>query len=293
MRKVLSVISAVALFLIVGWLIYSGTAILTDFWTELAVGLTLLVFGILYWGFKPEIIRLVKGKKEEPDVLIKENSLHFNKYPYLLVSSSRRVQPMTNMVYAEITIENRGNAKAKECEVEILLRGKENYRSKVLSADSTKTPNPMTVSVDAVGGTIGFHPLCLELSTLEVVLPNHSLGKAGVFTGTLVKHGEYEVLGKVLHDGRQSKIVSLGKVEIPNGLLEKAKIPNDIQVIIDQGGFAVYVERYQGKARAKFCGHHNDSDIKRIVQEYFGKIPQIDNVIEDNGRIRTWQNISL
>ena len=37
--------------------------LLPSFWTELAAGLTLLAIGVLYWGFKPEINNLVRGRK--------------------------------------------------------------------------------------------------------------------------------------------------------------------------------------------------------------------------------------
>jgi hypothetical protein len=247
------------------------------------VGLALLssVGYIIYLIYR----RLKTGVK------IKRDSLRFNKYPYLLVDSQQRFQQMPNMVYAEITVENPEDTKVEECEVEIILR-KENveiYKSKVLSADSTKEPNPMVVSVDANGGTTGFHPLCLKLETLEAFLPNHSLGVAGVFSGTLVSHGEYELLGKVIFDQKQSKIISLGNVKIPNDFLEKAGIPNDVQVMIDQGGFAIYLEHSRERVRAKFYGRNNDDDTKRVILNHLERIPNINEIIEDNGRLRRWE----
>lgn len=82
---------------------------------------------------------------------------------------------MTNMSYSEITIENSDENKVNECEAEITLEkeGSETYKSKVLSASSVKEPNPMSVTIDGKGA-IGFHPICLQLDTLEAFLPNHS-----------------------------------------------------------------------------------------------------------------------
>jgi len=221
-------------------------------------------------------------RKLKIDVLIQKESLRFNKYPYL-VSLNQQVQNMPNMSYSEITVENRGKNKVNECEVEITLRkeGNDVYKSKVLSSDSTKEPNPMTISIDA-HGRVGFHPICLRLDSFEVFLPNHSLGAGGSFTGTLVKHGEYEILGRTIFDGKSGKPTYLGKIKIPNDFLDKAKIPNDIQVIIDQGGFIVYAEFFEGKVRAKFYGHNNEEDIRRTLQ-YLEQIPKLDDVIEDNG----------
>jgi len=80
----------------------------------------------------------------------------------------------------------------------------------------------VTVSVDP-HGTIGFHPLC---SAVRAVLPNHSLGRPGEFTGTLVKHGDYEIFGKAFFSGRQNKTAFVGRVKILEDLLQKAAIPN-------------------------------------------------------------------
>ena len=288
-REILSIVFAVALIIVLYYSLFSQIIAMPDISSVLATVLVAGVLGSLGWGFIPGIEDALRRK---PDVIIQKDSLRFHKYPYLMVSK-QRFQRMPNMVYAEITVENCGKIKAKECEVEITLKNDgPPYRSKVLSHDSTKTPNPMTVPVDADHGTIGFCPLCLNLATFDAVLPNHSLGVAGVFTGTPVKHGDYEIFGKVMYDEKLSKMISLGKVMIPNDLLDKAKIPNDIQVLIDQGGFAVYLELCQKKVRAKFLGHNNEEDIKKVFQKYLGKMRQIDNTIEDNGKLRRWKTIS-
>ena len=223
-------------------------------------------------------------KTEKPKIIIQKDSLRYNKYPYLLVFSNRRVAKMPNTVYAEITVENIEKIKANDCEVEITLENSITYRSKVLSSNSTKTPNPITTSVDA-NRTKGFHPLCLRLHTLEAFLPNHSEG-VGAMTGTSVRHGSYEMSGIVIYDGMQSKATSLSEVKIPNDFLEKSIIPSDIQVRIDEGGFAVYLELFQGKIRTKFYGNNNDEDVKKIISNYL--IHQIDDVFEDNGKLRRW-----
>lgn len=245
----------------------------------------LIVLTILGISLSVYIIVINLIKKNE--VIIQKDSLRFNKYPYLL-KSKQGFQPMPNMIYAEITIENRGKSKVK-CEVEISLKNNTSYKRKVLSADSTISPNPMSISVDANGGLMGFHPLCVNLDTLDTFLPNHSLGRGGAFSGTQVRHGEYEIFGKVIYEQKQSKIVSLGKIKIPDDFLKNAKIPNDIQVITEQGGFAVYLESHQGKIRAKFYGQNNDADVKSVILKYLEQIPQIDEIIDDNGKLRQWE----
>jgi len=287
MRKTLAIISSVILFIIVFFLLYKGDILLTSYLTELAVGLTLFGIAILYWGFKPEIEEIVRGKS---DVILQKDSLCFFKFPYL-VFLQQKPQKMTNMVYAVITAENVGKLKAKECEVEILLKNDKPYSSKVLSSlsvDSQGRHNPKTVSIDGNHGTIGFHPLALNLDTLQAFLPNHSFGVAGNFTGTLVDPDWYEIFGKTIYDEKQSEITPLGKVKIPEDILDKAEIPNDVQRIMDQGGFAVYLEFCQGKIRSKFYGHNDDEDVKKIILEHLTKIPQIDNILEDNEQLRHW-----
>jgi hypothetical protein len=63
MRREIAIIVAAMLFIFVGYLAYSGRIIFLDYWTALAVTLTVSAFGILYWGFKPRIDRSFKDKK--------------------------------------------------------------------------------------------------------------------------------------------------------------------------------------------------------------------------------------
>lgn len=63
MRKLLSVMCALSIFIFIGVLIYTGDILLPDFWTELAVGLMFIAIGILYWSFKSEINRFIKGEE--------------------------------------------------------------------------------------------------------------------------------------------------------------------------------------------------------------------------------------
>ncbi|MCW4050745.1 MAG: hypothetical protein NWE89_13525 [Candidatus Bathyarchaeota archaeon] len=288
MRKVLSIIVSIILSVIVLVLLKSGGVILIDYITEVMAGLTILIFPILYWGFKSEIDGYLRGKSE---VIIQKNSLRFYKYPYLVISKQRQ-QRMSNMAYATITVENFGKIKSNECEIEIQLKNDESYCSKVLSslsADSQGRPNPKMVSIDGNNGTMDFHPLALRLDTLQAFLPNHSLGVAGSFTGTLVNHEGYEIFGKAIYDGKQSEITPLGRIKIPDDFLKKAVIPHDIQVLLNQGGFAVYLEHYQDKTRAKFNGHCRDEEIIRIILNNLIKIPRFDKIFEDNGRLRHWE----
>jgi hypothetical protein len=63
MRTIVSILVACALFVLVGYLAYSGIIILSDFWTGVAVVLVATALGVLYWGFRPQIGRLFKEKR--------------------------------------------------------------------------------------------------------------------------------------------------------------------------------------------------------------------------------------
>ena len=60
MREKISVLFAFLLFLVVLFLISSGRVILPDYWTGLAVGLSIALLGVLYYGFKPRINQFLK-----------------------------------------------------------------------------------------------------------------------------------------------------------------------------------------------------------------------------------------
>jgi len=62
MRTIISVLVASIFFIFVAYLAYSGGIILPDYWTQLAVVVTAIALGILYWGFRPRINRLVKER---------------------------------------------------------------------------------------------------------------------------------------------------------------------------------------------------------------------------------------
>lgn len=221
-------------------------------------------------------------------VRIEEESLRFYKYP-LILGTNQRMNNMTNISYSEITIHNCQKKQVNRCSLEIILKkdGKQVYNSKVLTGDATnpKEPNPLTVTLDGKGN-IGFHPVAVCLDSFQAFLPNHSLGVAGKFTGPLIAHDEYEMFGKVIFDDKLGKSTSLGKINIPNDFLDKAEIPNDIQIIIDQGGFAVYVELFQNNPRAKFFGNINNKEINNVLQRLRRPYPNLDRTIEVNGTAR-------
>ena len=64
MRAIVSIVVAFALFIFVAILAYSGNVVLPDYWTGLAVALTAAALAILYWGFRPQINRLLNEKKD-------------------------------------------------------------------------------------------------------------------------------------------------------------------------------------------------------------------------------------
>jgi hypothetical protein len=68
MREGISIAVASAFFILVAYLVFSGSVILSDFWTGLAVGLTLIALGVLYWGFKPQINRSFMEKRKFQNV---------------------------------------------------------------------------------------------------------------------------------------------------------------------------------------------------------------------------------
>ena len=133
------------------------------------------------------------------------------------------------------------------------------------------------------------HPGCLCLDSFQTFLPNHSLGKGGAFTGMLIAHGDYDLFGRILHNGKCGKWIALGKVKTPTDFVDKAKIPNDVQVIIEQGGFAVYAELYKGKIRTRFFGNPSNNDIRRCFREIRRSLKDpmvIDEMIDVNGTTR-------
>jgi hypothetical protein len=76
MRKPLSVIFALVPLIFVALLAYWSLVILVEYWTQLAVGLTLLSVGILYWGWKPEIDRWFAEKRSSGPDRQPEITLH-------------------------------------------------------------------------------------------------------------------------------------------------------------------------------------------------------------------------
>jgi len=66
MRTAISITVAIILFTFVGYLVYSESIALSEYWTSLAVTLTAIALGILYWGFKPKIDRFFEKKRETP-----------------------------------------------------------------------------------------------------------------------------------------------------------------------------------------------------------------------------------
>ena len=64
MRTIVSIIVASVLFLLVIYLAFSGNIVWLDFWTGLSIALIPVALAILYWGLKPQIQGLFKGKSK-------------------------------------------------------------------------------------------------------------------------------------------------------------------------------------------------------------------------------------
>lgn len=60
MRKITSIVCASLLILSIGFLFQVGGIDIQQFTTQLAVGLCLLIPVVLFWGFKPDIIRRIR-----------------------------------------------------------------------------------------------------------------------------------------------------------------------------------------------------------------------------------------
>jgi len=67
MRAIVSILVACALFVLVGYLAYSGTIVLSDFWTGVAVALVVTALGVLYWGFRPKIGGFFREKRNSQE----------------------------------------------------------------------------------------------------------------------------------------------------------------------------------------------------------------------------------
>jgi hypothetical protein len=76
MRKPLSVIFALLPLIFVALLAHWSLVILVEYWTQLAVGLTLLSVGIIYWGWKPEVDRWFADKRSPKLDRQPESTLH-------------------------------------------------------------------------------------------------------------------------------------------------------------------------------------------------------------------------
>ncbi len=53
-----------------------------EYWTQLAVGLTLAAIGVLYWGWKPEIERWFK-ERQNTSLAIEEPQIHLNQHDFV------------------------------------------------------------------------------------------------------------------------------------------------------------------------------------------------------------------
>ena len=85
----LAILLALIMFGLVALLFLEGSVIAPTYWTDLAVGVTLLAITTLSWGLKPYFVRWVKGEKEDafseseksPEPAhIQENTTWFSKF---------------------------------------------------------------------------------------------------------------------------------------------------------------------------------------------------------------------
>jgi hypothetical protein len=71
MRRLVSIVIAVILFLIIIYLAVSGYIVMSDFWTGLSIALIPIALAILFWGFKPQIYGFLKKNGKTKRVGIK------------------------------------------------------------------------------------------------------------------------------------------------------------------------------------------------------------------------------
>lgn len=105
MRILLSIVGAVILTAFVILLGYWGLVDLFDYWTQLAVALSMAAFGLLVWGFKP----------------------HFSKNVSLKIKNLRvEIQNLdTKHEFKNLffDVENNGKTEAKGCRIKIVVKG--------------------------------------------------------------------------------------------------------------------------------------------------------------------------
>lgn len=92
-RIVVSTIIGLLLIFLSAYLIYSGGVPLTDFLTQLAVGLILLAIGVMFWGFKPIIMNWMKRKEDRKAIIRLIGILylfveHWNTYKKLILEQT-------------------------------------------------------------------------------------------------------------------------------------------------------------------------------------------------------------
>jgi hypothetical protein len=297
-KQLLSVGICIVLLITMLFLHKQGFIKLTDVSAALAYVLvagmmSVLVYGFTDWferlfGIEPQAPSLRKPKLE-PHVTIRQNSLTFYKYPYLLCSKiTGKKQLMTNTAYSDVYVLNDGRVDVEKCElaIELSSEGQNPYDATVLSPElGPDQKNLLTVSLKA-GREVAYHPLALNLATQQAFLPRVSFN-AGNFTGTMVLDGEYEIYAKAYYDGRQTERVFLGRVKIPQDLAS-AEYHQNIKVQLEKDSFAVSLEKYDTKIRARFHGVNDEEDVKRIIREHLIKVQQIDKILDNNGTLLEW-----
>lgn len=93
MRAAISTVVSFVLFAFVAYLFYSGSIVLPDYWTQLAVVLTATALGILYWGFRPRINRFFKENRDS----------RTNKAETAPATQGEKQKPSTPLGKAQIT----------------------------------------------------------------------------------------------------------------------------------------------------------------------------------------------
>lgn len=67
MRRLVSVVIAIAIFIVILYVASSGSIVWPDYWTGLAVALTVAMLGVLYWGFKLQIKKTFTKTSSQKD----------------------------------------------------------------------------------------------------------------------------------------------------------------------------------------------------------------------------------
>jgi len=113
MRKLLSVLFVLLLLVFVFLLAHMGLVALLDYWTGLAVALTLTAMGVLYWGWKPEINRSIRKRANLSEEHVSSAGFDTTKHQGAILANIVQTMSNLNLRYSRGEITREEYLKAK------------------------------------------------------------------------------------------------------------------------------------------------------------------------------------